>query len=109
MGFILIDRIVSLVPGKLAVAARTVRPDEEYFRDHFVVAIACGAGTQAMLWAELGHRVRALDINEPLLSVACRRAAKRRLPIDYRLGTAHIISTSFDKKGCPCDRPLCST
>lgn len=35
MRFILIDRIVSLVPGKLAVAARTVRPDEEYFRDHF--------------------------------------------------------------------------
>jgi 3-hydroxyacyl-[acyl-carrier-protein] dehydratase len=35
MRFILIDRIVSLVPGELAVAARSVRHDEEYFRDHF--------------------------------------------------------------------------
>ncbi len=96
MRFILIDRIVSLMPGKLAVAARSVRHDEEYLRNHFVVAIGCGDGTQAMLWAALGHRVRALDINEPLLSVACRRAAKRRLPIDFRLGKAHSSSTSFD-------------
>jgi len=35
MRFILIDRIVSLVPGTSVVAARSVRPDEDYFRDHF--------------------------------------------------------------------------
>lgn len=35
MRFILIDRIVSLAPGKDIVAARTVQPDEDYFRDHF--------------------------------------------------------------------------
>ncbi len=56
-----------------------------------VVDVGCGAGTQAMLWAELGHRVRALDINEPLLSVARRRAGERGLPIDFRLGTATAL------------------
>lgn len=35
MRFIMIDRIVSLAPGQNIVAARTVRPDEDYFRDHF--------------------------------------------------------------------------
>lgn len=35
MRFILIDRIVSLTPGQNIVAARHVRPDEDYFRDHF--------------------------------------------------------------------------
>jgi len=35
MRFILLDRIVSLVPGDSVVAARTVSPDDDYFRDHF--------------------------------------------------------------------------
>lgn len=35
MRFILIDRIVSLAPGATIAAARTVQPDEDYFRDHF--------------------------------------------------------------------------
>jgi len=33
--FILVDRIISLVPGESIVAARAIRPDEDYFRDHF--------------------------------------------------------------------------
>jgi 3-hydroxyacyl-[acyl-carrier-protein] dehydratase len=33
--FVLVDRIVSLVPGESIVATRLMRPDEEYFRDHF--------------------------------------------------------------------------
>ena len=35
MRFILVDRIVSLVPGESVVAARAIRPDDDYFRDHF--------------------------------------------------------------------------
>jgi 3-hydroxyacyl-[acyl-carrier-protein] dehydratase len=33
--FVLVDRIVSLEPGKSIVAERFIRPDEEYFQDHF--------------------------------------------------------------------------
>jgi len=53
-----------------------------------VVDIGCGAGTQALLWSELGHRVRALDINEPLLQVGKERARKRGLSVQFELGTA---------------------
>ena len=35
MRFVLVDRIVSLVPGESIVAARRIPHDEEYFRDHF--------------------------------------------------------------------------
>ncbi len=35
MRFVLVDRIVSLVAGATIVAARAIRPDDDYFRDHF--------------------------------------------------------------------------
>lgn len=35
MRFILIDRIVALIPGREITAERRVQPDEDYFRDHF--------------------------------------------------------------------------
>jgi len=56
-----------------------------------VIDIGCGAGSQALLWAELGHRVRALDVNEPLLEIGRKRAHERGLSIDFRLGTATAL------------------
>lgn len=53
-----------------------------------VVDIGCGAGTQCMLWAELGHHVHGLDVNKPLLDLAKERAARAGYVIDYRLGSA---------------------
>jgi len=35
MRFVLIDRILEIVPGVSAVASRTFSPDEEIFADHF--------------------------------------------------------------------------
>src|SRR5687767_9141524 len=51
-----------------------------------VADIGCGAGTQARLWAQLGHRVRGLDINEPLLQLARERATAQGLDIDFEVG-----------------------
>lgn len=53
-----------------------------------VADVGCGAGTQSIMWAELGHRVHGLDINEPLLKLAEKRAAEAGYPIDFQLGTA---------------------
>src|SRR5215210_392993 len=44
-----------------------------------VADIGCGAGTQCRLWAERGHRVSGLDVNEPLVSLARERTAERGL------------------------------
>lgn len=39
-----------------------------------VADIGCGAGTQCRMWAERGHNVFGIDINEPLVELARCRA-----------------------------------
>jgi len=56
-----------------------------------VADIGCGAGTQSILWAELGHSVTGLDVNAPLIEVAQQRAAQRGLSVDFRVGTATAL------------------
>lgn len=62
---------------------------EERAKNGFDIAdIGCNAGTSSMLWAELGHRVIGVDINEPLIKLARKRAAERDMAMDFRVGTA---------------------
>jgi len=56
-----------------------------------VADIGCGAGTQSLLWAELGHAVSGLDVNAPLIDVARQRAAERALSIQFHVGTATAL------------------
>ncbi len=56
-----------------------------------VADIGCGAGTQSLLWAELGHSVFGLDVSGPLIEVAQKRAAERALMIDFNIGTATAL------------------
>ena len=53
-----------------------------------ITDIGCCAGTMCMTWAEQGHRVHGLDINEPLLELGKKRAAKDGYEIDFQLGSA---------------------
>ncbi len=53
-----------------------------------VVDVGCGAGTQARLWSRAGHRVRAIDINASLVTVAQRRAHDERASVDFCVGSA---------------------
>ncbi len=64
-----------------------------------VVDIGCGAGTLSRLWAEEGHRVVGLDINQPLIELARDRAGEANLDIRFEIGTAtHVpfADRSFD-------------
>jgi ubiquinone/menaquinone biosynthesis C-methylase UbiE len=72
-------------------ALRLLRERERAVERLRVADIGCGAGTQAFLWAELGHSVCGLDINEPLISVARRRAAEQGVPIRFDVGTATAL------------------
>jgi 2-polyprenyl-6-hydroxyphenyl methylase/3-demethylubiquinone-9 3-methyltransferase len=56
-----------------------------------VADIGCGAGSQAALWAQLGHEVSGLDVNEALVAIATRRAAAAGLPIRFDVGTATAL------------------
>jgi 2-polyprenyl-6-hydroxyphenyl methylase/3-demethylubiquinone-9 3-methyltransferase len=53
-----------------------------------VLDIGCGAGTQARLWAELGHRVRGVDINADLIEIARARAKESGLALTFEVGSA---------------------
>jgi 2-polyprenyl-3-methyl-5-hydroxy-6-metoxy-1,4-benzoquinol methylase len=56
-----------------------------------VADIGCGAGTQSRMWAERGHRVSGVDVNEPLIRLAETRAAKLGLNIKFDVGTATAL------------------
>lgn len=53
-----------------------------------VADIGCGAGMQAQLWAERGHKVFGLDVNAPLIEIARQRAETSGFTIQYDVGSA---------------------
>ncbi len=53
-----------------------------------VADIGCNAGTQSLMWSELGHRVYGIDVNGPLVNLARERAQKLGHNINFMLGSA---------------------
>lgn len=53
-----------------------------------VLDVGCNAGTHCMVWAEKGHLVHGVDVNEPLVNLARERTAVAGYGIDLRLGSA---------------------
>lgn len=72
--------------------------------NHIVLDIGCGAGTQCILWAEDGHQVSGIDINEKLVQLAKSRALESNVNIDYQVGTATQLPWE-DKKFSICLAP----
>ncbi len=56
-----------------------------------VADIGCGAGTQAFVWRDFGHRVAGLDVSEPLIQVARQRAQERGTDVRFEVGTATAL------------------
>ena len=56
-----------------------------------VADIGCGAGTQSRIWAEQGHQVYGVDVNEPLIRLARERAEQKHLNIRFEVGTATAL------------------
>lgn len=53
-----------------------------------VADIGCGTGSQARLWAELGHHVSAIDVSAALVDIGRRRASEDNLDIKFDVGSA---------------------
>ena len=53
--------------------------------------IGCGAGMQSQFWAQRGHRVFGLDVNEALVGIARERASAAGYPIEFRVGSATAL------------------
>ena len=56
-----------------------------------VADVGCGAGTQSMLWAQGGHRVFGIDINEDLIELAKKRAKHAGLDATFLAGSADAL------------------
>ena len=52
-----------------------------------VADLGCGAGTQSMVWSQLGHRVHGVDISEELVALGRTRAERADQTVDFRVGT----------------------
>lgn len=53
-----------------------------------ILDVGCGAGTQSRFWTEGGHCYRGIDINEPLVQLARRRAAEQAINARFDVGSA---------------------
>lgn len=53
-----------------------------------ILDIGCGAGTQSRFWTQCGHRYRGIDINEPLVQLARRRAEEQGIIPCFDVGSA---------------------
>ena len=56
-----------------------------------VAGVGCGAGTQSRLWAERGHRVFGMDVNERLIRLARQRTEETAVVVTYDVGTATAL------------------
>mgnify|MGYP001201330940 CR=1 FL=1 len=53
-----------------------------------VVDIGCGAGSQALMWAERGHQVQGIDVSAPLIKIATKRAVELDASACFAVGDA---------------------
>lgn len=56
-----------------------------------VADIGCGAGTQSLIWARDGHRVRGLDISAPLIELGRQRARQESVAVEFSVGSAMAL------------------
>lgn len=59
-----------------------------------ILDVGCGAGSQSIFWTRAGHCYRGIDINEPLILLARRRAEEQAAEAKFDVGTATAL---------PCD------
>ncbi len=75
---------------------RVVCSNPDYPEILEVADIGCGAGTSSIIWSEAGHQVHGLDVNEPLVELAKKRAVSAGRDIDFRIGSATELPWADD-------------
>jgi ubiquinone/menaquinone biosynthesis C-methylase UbiE len=56
-----------------------------------VLDVGCGAGAQARFWTRPGHRYLGIDINDPLVQLARKRAGEESIDARFEVGTATAL------------------
>jgi 2-polyprenyl-6-hydroxyphenyl methylase/3-demethylubiquinone-9 3-methyltransferase len=81
-----VQRFRGIQATVLRIAAQTGMRAQLHVAD-----VGCGAGTQCRLWAERGHRVFGLDVNERLIRLARQRTEETAVVVKYDVGTATAL------------------
>ncbi|MFV8835536.1 class I SAM-dependent methyltransferase [Aquisalimonas sp. APHAB1-3] len=61
-----------------------------------VLDVGCGPGVLSLLFAEEGHRVTGVDINEALIDIACSRAREAEANARFLVGSADALPVPSD-------------
>jgi ubiquinone/menaquinone biosynthesis C-methylase UbiE len=56
-----------------------------------VLDVGCGTGFLAFRFAELGHTVTGLDLSPQMIDIACRKAKRTDLKLDFHVGDANAL------------------
>lgn len=57
-----------------------------------ILDVGCGSGENALYFAGLGNTVTAIDFLEPIIEIAKAKAARRNIPVDFRVHNALNLS-----------------
>lgn len=84
-----LERFKSIRKTVLTIISKDIESKTAFRLD--VADIGCGAGTQCMLWSELGHRTHGIDVNSPLIELARERSARNGIQAEYQVGSATAL------------------
>lgn len=62
-----------------------------HFQPRTVLDLCCGTGTASLLLAREGYQVAGVDISPGMVEEAKRKAAEKRLPVDFRVQDASSL------------------
>lgn len=82
------DELMKAVPYRMWVSYYLLLLAYQQFKPRTILDVCCGTGTMCEMLAKEGFDVAGVDLSSGMISVARRKAARKKLRIDYTVGDA---------------------
>jgi ubiquinone/menaquinone biosynthesis C-methylase UbiE len=92
------DELMRQVPYRMWVSYYQLLLSTIESRPKRVLDVACGTGTMTEMLHREGYQMTGFDLSEPMIEIARRKAAKKKLPVEYHVANAVTfdLGQSFD-------------